>query len=89
MLMNEENDKKPEIEYPCEWSYRIIGDDIKKMVEAVENAVEGMEYDLQASNISKKGNYYSINLKVMVDNEVVRNIVYEKIEKHENVKIVF
>ena len=87
--MNEENDKKPEIEYPCEWSYRIIGDDIKKMVEAVENAVDGMEYDLQASNISKKGNYYSINLKVVVDNEVVRNIVFEKIEKHENVKMVF
>lgn len=84
-----ENKKHPQIEYPCEWSYRIIGDDIKNMVEAAEAAVEGMEYDLQASNISKKGNYYSINLKVKVDNVVVRDLVFEKIKNHKNVKMVF
>lgn len=84
-----ENEKRPQIEYPCEWSYRIIGDDIKKMVEAVENAVLNLEYDLQASNISNKGNYFSINLKVMVENEVVRDLVYEKLTKHKNIKMVF
>jgi putative lipoic acid-binding regulatory protein len=89
MILGEGNEKKPKIEYPCEWSYRVIGDDIKKMVEAVENAVEGMKYDLQASNISKKGNYFSINLKVVVENEVVRDIVFEKIKNHENVKMLF
>lgn len=84
-----ENEKHPQIEYPCEWSYRIIGDDIKKMVEAVEDAVINLEYDLQASNISNKGNYFSISLKVFVDNEVVRDLVYEKIKNHKNVKMVF
>ena len=88
MLMNEENGKHPQIIYPCEWSYRIIGDNINKMVEAVENAVSGMEYDLQASNISQKGSYFSISLKVMVDNQVIRDIIYEKINNHENVKMV-
>ncbi|MBU2494242.1 MAG: DUF493 domain-containing protein [Bacteroidetes bacterium] len=58
------------------------------MVEAVENAVSGMEYDLQASNISQKGSYFSISLKVMVDNQVIRDIIYEKINNHENVKMV-
>lgn len=88
MLLNDENDKKPIIEYPCEWTYRIIGNNINKMVEAVENAVSGMEYDLQASNISQKGSYFSISLKVMVDNQVIRDIIYEKINNHENVKMV-
>ena len=84
-----ENEKRPQIDYPCEWSYRIIGDDIKKMVGAVEDAVKGLEYDLQASNISNKGNYFSISLKVFVDNEVVRDLVYEKLKNHKNVKMVF
>lgn len=84
-----ENDKRPQIDYPCEWSYRIIGDDIKKMVEAVEDSLKDMKYDLQASNISNKGNYFSISLKVFVDNEVIRDIIYEKIKNHRNVKMVF
>lgn len=84
-----ENEKRPQIKYPCEWSYRVIGDDIKKMVEAVENAVLNLEYDLQASNISNKGNYFSINLKVLVENEVVRDLVYEKLTNHKNIKMVF
>ena len=84
-----ENEKRPQIKYPCEWSYRIIGDDIKKMVEAVEDAVKDLQYDLQASNISDKGNYFSISLKVFVENEVIRDIIYEKIKSHKNVKMVF
>lgn len=89
MVIGEGNQKKPKIDYPCEWSYRIIGDDIKKMVEAAEGAVKGMEYDLQASNISKKGNYYSINLKVNVKNELVRDKIFDTIKNHENVKMLF
>ena len=83
-----ENEKRPLVEYPCEWSYRIIGNEISKMVEAVESAVEGMKYDLQASNISNKGNYFSISLKVFVNNEEERNLVYERIVSHENIKMV-
>lgn len=81
--------KRPEIEYPCEWSYKIIGNNIEKMLEAIENAVSGLTYDVTPSNISKNGNYYSLNLSLIVPNEVVRDIIYQKLDTSDSIKIVF
>jgi uncharacterized protein len=81
--------KRPEIEYPCEWSYKIIGNNIEKMLEAIENAASGLTYDVTPSNISNKGNYYSLNLTLTVPNEVVRDLIYEKLNGSESIKIVF
>ena len=83
-----EDDKRPEIEYPCEWAYKIIGTNIEKILEAIENAVSGMQYDVTPSNISKKGKYFSLNLLVTVPNETMRDIVYQKLSDNDFIKIV-
>ena len=87
MILDSNN--RPEITYPCEWSYKIIGNNIDKILEAIENAVSGLKYDVTPSNISKNGNYYSLNLKLTVPNEVVRDLIYQKLDSCESVKIVF
>jgi putative lipoic acid-binding regulatory protein len=84
-----DSNKRPEITYPCEWSYKIIGNNIDKMLEAIEIAASGLKYEVTPSNISKKGNYYSLNLTLPVPNEVVRDLIYQKLDSHESVKIVF
>jgi uncharacterized protein len=81
--------KRPEIEYPCEWSYKIIGSNIDEMLTAIENAVLDLKHSITPSNISKKGNYFSLNLTVDVPNEVVRDIIYQKLDGSDSVKIVF
>jgi Uncharacterized conserved protein len=87
MILDSNN--RPEITYPCEWSYKIIGNNIDKILEAIENAVSGLKYDVTPSNISKNGNYYSLNLKLTVPNEVVRDLIYQKLDSSESIKIVF
>jgi len=84
-----DSNKRPEIAYPCEWSYKIIGNNVDKILEAIENAVSGLKYDVTSSNISKNGNYYSLNLKLTVPNEVVRDLIYQKLDSSDSVKIVF
>ena len=84
-----DSNQRPEITYPCEWSYKIIGTDIDKILEAIESAVSGLKYDVTPSNISKYGNYYSLNLKLTVPNEVVRDLIYQKLDSSESIKIVF
>jgi putative lipoic acid-binding regulatory protein len=84
-----DSNSRPEITYPCEWSYKIIGNNIDKILEAIENAVSGLKYDVTPSNISKNGNYYSLNLKLTVPNEVVRDLIYQKLDSSDSVKIVF
>lgn len=88
MILDDNNKKRPEIEYPCEWQYKIISKTPDDAVSAAENAAEGFKYDITASNISKKGKYVSINLKVTVENEAERNLIFGKLEGDDNVVMV-
>ena len=82
------NKEEIRIEYPCEWSYKIIGKNLEKMIAIIEETVANMDYDLTPSNISKKGKYYSLNLKVTVDSEIVRNMIYKKLIDSEEINYV-
>ena len=84
-MESDNNKEELKIEYPCEWSYKIIGNNLEKMIKIIEDTVEKMEYDLTPSNISKKGNYYSLNLKVQVNSETERDIIFKKLSDAEEI----
>lgn len=87
-MILDSNSKKPNIEYPCDWHYKVIGTDTDEMIKAIELAVEGLDYKLTSSNISSKGNYFSLNLRVFVTSEVIRNIIFAKLKDNEFIKMV-
>lgn len=87
MILNEEN-RKPEIKYPCNWSYKIIGTDIEQMIAAVEETIVSLNYDLTPSNISRKGRYFSLNVTVMVPSEIVRDEIFKTLSGHPAIKFV-
>ena len=87
-MILDSNSEKPKIEYPCNWNYKIIGTDVDEMIKAIESATTGMEYEINSSNVSSKGNYFSLNLKVFVTSQVIRDLIFEKIETSEFVKMV-
>ena len=87
--MNSElNEKRPEIIYPCSWDYKIIGTNIDKMLEVIEEAAGEHPHDVTPSNISLKGKYFSLNLKVTVPNEIIRDIIYQKLGDSPFIKVV-
>lgn len=87
-MLLDSNSKKPEIDYPCDWHYKVIGTDADEMIKAIELAVEGLDYKISSSNISSKGNYFSLNLKVFVTSEVLRDIIFAKLKDNEFIKMV-
>lgn len=87
MVFNPEN-KKPQIDYPCKWSYKIIGDNVDEMLSAVEQVMADLEYDLTPSNISRKGKYFSLNITLVVPSEVMRDIIFQNLAKHSAIKFV-
>ncbi len=88
MILDNSNKKRPEIEYPCEWQYKIISKNPDDAVAAAEKSASGFKYDITASNISKKGKYVSINLLVTVENEEERNLIFSKLEDDDRVVMV-
>jgi len=87
-MFNELDNQRPQIDYPCEWGYKVIGTDVDKILFAIDEAAFGMEYSVTPSNISRNGKYFSLNFTINVPNEVVRDLVYEKLQKDQDVKIV-
>ena len=87
-MILDSNSKKPNIEYPCDWHYKIIGTDVDEMLQVIEHAVDGMDYKIASSNVSSKGNYFSVSLKVNVTSEVIRDIIFTKLKASEFVKMV-
>ena len=87
-MILDSNSKKPKIEYPCNWDYKVIGRNVDEMIKAIELITEGMDYKVSPSNVSSKGNYFSLNLSVFVPSEVIRYIIFVKLEANEFVKMV-
>jgi putative lipoic acid-binding regulatory protein len=79
---------KPEINYPCNWFYKIIGTSVDDMIIAIEEIVIGLEYEITPSNISRNEKYYSLNLKVLVPSEVMRDLIFQKLDEHSAIKFV-
>lgn len=87
MIFNQEN-KKPQIHYPCKWSYKIIGLSVEEMIAAVEEIVINLDYELAPSNISRKAKYFSLNVTVVVPSETVRDIIFQNFSNHPAIKFV-
>lgn len=82
------NNQRPEINYPCTWYYKVIGEDVDKILSAIEDASYGFEYSVSPSNVSKNEKYFSINFSLEVPNETTRDIIYQKLSDNKDVKMV-
>ena len=80
--------EKPEIKYPCKWSFRIIGPDRELMREAVKGYMGNSEYTLSDSNVSRSGKYVSLNLETNVHDEKNRNLIYTDLKKFPSIKMI-
>ena len=87
-MILDSNSERPELNYPCEWIYKVIGKDVNKLIEAIEHASLELEYEVTPSNISKNENYISLNFKVTVPSEAARDIIYQKLNNNKDVIMV-
>lgn len=83
-----DSDKKLVLEYPCNWSYKVIATEKAALEQAVRDVIDEREHSLSPSNRSKTGKYTSMNLDILVHNEDDRTFIYEALKKHQAIKMV-
>jgi len=83
-----DSEKKLVLEYPCSWSYKLIGHEKEAIQKAIHDVILQREHSLDHSNNSKTGKYVSMNLELVIQNEDERNFIYEAFKAHENIKMV-
>lgn len=88
--MNDERgkDSVPLIEYPCQWSYLIIGSDEKALRKAISECAGGTDHRVSYSKRSSSGTYVSLNLEIVIHNEETRLGIYHSLSGNPLVKIV-
>lgn len=79
---------KPEIDYPCTWVYKVIGEDTTVLRQLILTACAPARVEISHSHSSSKGKYHSLNAKVRVTSEEMRISIYTLLKSHPAVKVV-
>ena len=80
--------RRPVIDYPCQWSFKIIGMDEGLIRQAVTDYMGDVEYSISKSNGSRTGKYVSMDFKITVINEGDRNQIFSYLSGQPFVKMV-
>jgi len=80
--------EKPEIEYPCEWGYKIIGTDKSALQAVIFDVVGERAYKTKNGNTSSKGKFHSLNMTCRVESQEDRDKIFKAFSDHSDVKMV-
>ncbi len=79
---------KPEIDYPCTWHYRLIGEEREAILSAIDAALEAEKCIISEGNASSGGRYLSMNLETEVKNDEERLRLYKWFSEHPAIRMV-
>ena len=88
MILDGNSCAKPDIEYPCEWGYKLIGTDKVALQACIFDVVGKRAYKTKGGNTSSKGKFHSINMQCNVESEEDRNKIFKTFSDHPAVKMV-
>ena len=88
MILDNKTQKKPEINYPTTWGYKIIGRDKEKLKACIKEIMKDKDHTTKAGNASKTGKFHSYNATCTVENEEERNRLFRAFENHDDVDMV-
>ena len=86
--MEELSGGSPEITYPCQWQYRVIGEDRAAMHQAIATWVPASSCTLTDANVSSGGRYLSLSLEVVVHDDAERLRLYQLLAGHPAIRMV-
>lgn len=82
------DDKKLELTYPCNWNYKVIIEAHIKISTITASVLGEREHTVRKSNNSKNGKYKSHNVSLLVHNDDDRQMIFEQLKGHKDVKMV-
>jgi uncharacterized protein len=80
--------RKPDIDYPCPWIYKVIGIDELQLRALIAELVGDRPHDLSLSRRSAEGKYTSLRLELTVSDEADRLRIFSALTDHPTVRMV-
>ena len=79
---------EPKIDYPCRWSYKLVGPDEDAIRLAIAEIVGDREHEVSLSRASRTGKYVSLKAEVVVHDHDERRGLANAFNAHPAVKFV-
>lgn len=80
--------EKLELEYPCMWTYKVIGTDQESLKKAIAEVVQERECLITFSNSSSNGKYLCLNLEMNVHSDEDRTANHLALKNHPAITMV-
>ena len=80
--------KKAEIDYPCQWEYKVIGENQDLIQDALITSCGPDKPLITYSHTSSGGKYHSFSAKIQVKDEKSRLSIFEKLHCHSAILMV-
>ena len=88
MILDDNSSVKPDIEYPCEWGYKLIGTDITTLQSVIFDILGERPYTTKGGNSSSKGKFHSLNMRCRVESQEDRDEIFKAFSDHKDIKMV-
>ena len=88
MILDDNNKEKPDIEYPTQWGFKLIGKDKDALLSCIKEIMGDREHTCHVGNVSKTGKFHSYNAKCQVETEEDRDRIFKYFQDHDDVKMV-
>jgi len=87
-ILDSNTPNKPEIHYPTQWGFKIIGKDKEKLLQCIKEAMGEKTHLCKLGNSSKTGKFHTYNASCSVESENERNKIFSYFENHPKVHMV-
>lgn len=86
--MTDPQKQKLRLDYPCSWTYKIIGRNPDDMQRAVDETICDRPCRVSRSHQSKTARYICLNVELTVESESHRLALYEKLKVHPAIDVI-
>ena len=83
-----DSNSKPELQYPCPWEYKVIGESESAMRRAIAEIFMELDHAVAFSHSSRTGKYCSLLVGITVADEEQRLSLFASLKAHRDIKIV-
>ena len=88
MILDNNTQEKPQIEYPTRWGFKIIGRDKEKLQACIKEVMGEKEHLCSIGNSSKTGKFTTYNASCIVEDQEERDKLFKCFQDHDDVEMV-
>jgi putative lipoic acid-binding regulatory protein len=81
-------DAELKLDYPCRWTYQVMGRDEDRLRAAVSEVIGDAPHAVEPGNRTSGGRWVSVHVEVLVEDEAQRHGTFDALRAHPDVRMV-